>query len=158
MASFVGILIPRDSINKVGLPRKEFFIHHDDTEYSLRLLSIGKLWMDNQSKIYHKELRQEEKCKKCFFYICKNRVKFEKLWLKYFGLRNSVYIALKYSSNKFVFLDILKIYFTLIKDIILFDDHKWVRIKFATSSVLDGVFGIFDNKKPKRILNEFTKL
>jgi hypothetical protein len=36
--------------------------------------------------------------------------------------------------------------------IIVFDDHKFNRLKFYANSYLDGLRSIFDNKKPRRIL------
>ncbi|WP_418184844.1 glycosyltransferase family 2 protein [Aliarcobacter vitoriensis] len=152
MASFVGILIPISSVKKVGLPEERFFIHHDDTEYSLRLITIGKILMVNSVSIYHKEQRQEEKIQRQFLYSKKNRIKFEKLWLKYFGLRNSIFIALKYGKGFKRYLLILKLYVDLIKDIILYDDKKYIRLKFATNSFYDGIKGIFNNEKPTKIL------
>ena len=152
MASFVGILIPISSIKKIGLPEERFFIHHDDTEYSLRLATIGKILMINDSVIYHKEKRQEEKIERQFLWFRKNRIKFERLWLKYFGLRNSIYIAIKYGKGLKRYCLILKLYFELIKDIIFYDDRKWLRLVFATNSFFDGVRGHFDNEKPTKIL------
>lgn len=152
MASFVGILIPITSIKKIGLPEKRFFIHHDDTEYSLRLVTLGKILMVNQSIIYHKEKRQEEKIERQFLWFKKNRIKYEKLWLKYFGLRNSVYIAFKYGKGIKVYYLAFKLYFDLIKDILLYDDKKYTRLVFATNSFFDGLIGRFDNEKPTKIL------
>ncbi len=153
MASFVGILIPFSSIEIIGLPKKEFFIHHDDTEYSLRLADIGKILLVNESLIYHKEQRQEEKILKQFLWKSKNRIRYDKLWLKFFGLRNSVWLAKKHSKSPWVYLEIWLLFFTLVKDILLYDDHKWLRLKFATHSVLDGLRGHFDNTKAKRLLH-----
>lgn len=152
MASFVGILIPISSIKKIGLPEERFFIHHDDTEYSLRLVTIGKILMINDSLIYHKEKRQEEKIERKFLGFKKNRIKFERLWLKYFGLRNSVFIAFKYGKGYKRYFLAFKLYFDLIKDILLYDDKKWIRLVFATNSFFDGVRGHFDNEKPTKIL------
>ncbi len=152
MASFVGILIPITSIKKIGLPEKRFFIHHDDTEYSLRLVTLGKILMLNESVIYHKEERQEEKIKRQFLWFKKNRIKYERLWLKYFGLRNSIFLAFKYGKGIKVYFLAFKLYFDLIKDILLFDDRKWIRIVFASNSFFDGLTGHFDNEKPSRIL------
>jgi rhamnopyranosyl-N-acetylglucosaminyl-diphospho-decaprenol beta-1,3/1,4-galactofuranosyltransferase len=152
MASFVGILIPISSIKKIGLPEKRFFIHHDDTEYSLRLATIGKILMINDSLIYHKEKRQEEKIERKFLGFKKNRIKFERLWLKYFGLRNSVFIAFKYGKGYKRYFLAFKLYFDLIKDILLYDDEKWIRLVFATNSFFDGLRGHFDNEKPSKIL------
>lgn len=152
MASFVGIFIPISSVEKIGLPREDFFIHHDDTEYSLRLMRIGKILMVNNSIIYHKEQRQDEKYKSKFLWLKKNRIRFEKLWLKYYGLRNSIYIARKYSTNRWVNIKVISLYLTLVKDIILYDDNKLLRLKFASNSVWDGYKGHFDNSKAKKIL------
>lgn len=152
MASFVGILIPISSIKKIGLPEERFFIHHDDTEYSLRLVTLGKILMVNKSVIYHKEKRQEEKIERQFLWFRKNRIKYEKLWLKYFGLRNSIFIAFKYGKGIKVYFLAFKLYFALIKDILLYDDKKWTRLVFATNSFFDGVRGHFDNEKPTKIL------
>lgn len=152
MASFVGILIPISSIKKIGLPEERFFIHHDDSEYSLRLVTLGKILMVNKSVIYHKEKRQEEKIERQFLWFRKNRIKYEKLWLKYFGLRNSIFIAFKYGKGIKVYFLAFKLYFALIKDILLYDDKKWTRLVFATNSFFDGVRGHFDNEKPTKIL------
>src|SRR5574344_2329339 len=152
LASFVGILIPISSIKKIGLPEARFFIHHDDVEYSLRLSSIGKILMVNSVNIYHKEKRQDEKIQRQFLWFKKNRIKFDKLWLKYFGLRNSIFLALKSGKGYTRYFLIAKLYFELIKDIILYDDKKYIRLVFATNSVFDGIRGIFDNDKPTKIL------
>jgi len=152
MASFVGIFIPISSVKKIGFPEERFFIHHDDTEYSLRLVTLGKILMVNKSIIYHKEKRQEEKIERQFLWFKKNRIKYESLWLKYFGLRNSIFIALKYGKGIKVYLLAFKLYFSLIKDILLYDDRKWIRLVFATNSFFDGVRGHFDNEKPTKIL------
>jgi GT2 family glycosyltransferase len=153
MASFVGIFIPTLYIKKIGLPNKELFIHYDDTEYCLRLSKIGKILMITDSKIYHKDKRQEEKYTKKFLWFEKTRVRYDKLWIKYFGVRNAIYLAIRYGNSKAsVYKEILKNYLILIKDIILYDDKKLIRIKFATSSYIDGIRGIFDNEKPSRIL------
>jgi GT2 family glycosyltransferase len=152
MASFVGIFIPITSVKKIGLPEDRFFIHHDDSEYSLRLVTLGKILMVNNSKIYHKEKRQEEKIERKFLWFKKNRIRYEKLWLKYFGLRNSVFIAFKYGKGMKKYLLAIKLYFELIKDIIIYDDKKWIRVVFATNSFFDGVRGHFDNDKPSKIL------
>lgn len=152
MASFVGILVPKTSIDIIGLPKKEFFIHHDDTEYSIRLATIGKILLCTQGKIYHKEQRQEEKYEKHFLWFKKNRIKFDKLWLKYFGLRNSIFISFKYGKGYKKYFDALLLYLQLVKDIIFYDDNKWTRLVFASNSFFDGIRGHFDNDKPSRIL------
>ncbi len=152
MASFVGILVTKDSIAKIGFPRAEFFIHFDDTEYCMRLSKLSKILMISQSVIYHKEKRQDEKIEKSFLWLKKNRIRYDKLWIKYFGKRNSVYLAKRYSTCKGkMYTKILWEYLVLIKDILLYDDNKLIRIRFSTASYLDGLFSVFDNTKAAKI-------
>jgi GT2 family glycosyltransferase len=153
MASFVGLLVSKEMVQKVGLPKREFFIHYDDTEYCVRLNGYGEILLLPQSKIYHKEKRQEEKEVRHFLWMKKQRIRFDKLWIKYFGVRNSIYLAKKYATNPLWIVTMMKNYLLLIKDILLFDDHKCKRIRFATSSYLDGLRGAFDNDKPRKILS-----
>lgn len=51
--SFVGALVKKDVIEKVGLPRKDFFIWYDDTEFSLRVSKEGRIVCCPSSVIYH---------------------------------------------------------------------------------------------------------
>lgn len=38
---FVGVMINKNVVSKIGFPRKDFFIYHDDGEYSKRMLENG---------------------------------------------------------------------------------------------------------------------
>ena len=55
--SFVGLLINRKVIDKVGLPNKDFFIYYDDTEYSLRIRHLGIMVTVPASKFTHGEYK-----------------------------------------------------------------------------------------------------
>ncbi len=53
-SSFVGWYFDRKLIEKVGYPRKDFFIRSDDTEFSFRIKFSGiKTLLVSNSKIYH---------------------------------------------------------------------------------------------------------
>lgn len=152
-ASFVGILINSNKIKKVGLPREEFFIHHDDIEYCLRLGTQGKLILVPGSVIIHKEDSKKDLSEKTFLGKPIYTVSLDKLWITYYGTRNLAYIGRNYSKNK------LRFYMLLFKNLILslaanmlLRDNKYRRIKFTICSYLDGIRGVFDNEKPKRIL------
>jgi rhamnopyranosyl-N-acetylglucosaminyl-diphospho-decaprenol beta-1,3/1,4-galactofuranosyltransferase len=154
MASFVGFLISRETVAKIGFPKTEFFIHFDDTEYCMRLSQYSKILMVPASIIYHKEKRQEEKVEKSFLWMQKSRIRYDKLWIKYFGRRNSVYLASRHSTCKLHFFwTLLLEYLVLVKDILLYDDNKYKRFKFASASYLDGILGKFDNQKSKKFLS-----
>jgi len=141
-ASFVGILVKSEAISKIGYPIKEYFIHHDDIEYCLRLLQVGKIKLIPQSIILHKEASHQP-----------GRIPLSKLWLQYYGLRNLISIARKYSTNK------LRLYFLIIiylirsiLAVIVKDQDKMRRIYFLIAQVIDGFMDNFDNEKPKKIL------
>lgn len=143
-ASFVGLLVRSSAVNKIGYPMKEFFIHNDDIEYCLRLMTVGKIILIPDSKINHKEASHS----------ISRRIPYDKLWLSYYGQRNLIVLANKYSTNKIKFY--LKLIIEIIKNIIgiiLFDkNHKINRILFVISSNYDGLKENFDNNKAKKIL------
>lgn len=51
--TFVGAFIKRKTIEKIGLPITEYFIHEDDAEYSTRIRKVGKIYCVSESKIFH---------------------------------------------------------------------------------------------------------
>lgn len=51
--SFVGAIISKEIILKIGLPKKEYFIYFDDTEYSTRIRKYGKIYCIPSAKMEH---------------------------------------------------------------------------------------------------------
>jgi GT2 family glycosyltransferase len=149
LSSFVGLLFPRTTVEKIGLPNPDFFIHHDDMEYCLRLKS--PILQVNSSHIFHKEARTKARPIRTFLWWKKSRIPFENLWIMYYSDRNIIYLAKQYGKMGFYW-RFLKRTVLLLKDIIFFDDHKIRRIVFALGAIVDGFRGNFDNDKPKRIL------
>lgn len=84
LSTFCGLYIPIKLINKIGLPKKEFFIWFDDTEYSLRLRKYGKIRNINTTSLNHKT-------------NVSTNTAFT--WKSYYGLRNQIYILKKYYSK-----------------------------------------------------------
>lgn len=152
MASFVGLLVNNVAIRKIGYPKKEFFIHHDDVEYCIRLHTTGKIFLIPASIILHKEVSKNIEPKRI---LLRNsfRIPFDKLWLSYYGKRNLIWLGKEYTKNKFtyylnIFLPLPKIFL----GILLYDDFKLKRINFIVNLIFDGLKGNFDNQKPKKIL------
>lgn len=52
-ASFVSLFIKADTVKKVGLPYKEFFIWADDWEYTRRISKNDKCYFVPQSVVHH---------------------------------------------------------------------------------------------------------
>ena len=54
-ATFVSLFIKIEAIKSVGLPRKDYFIWGDDTEYTQRLVTkYGPAYLSGKSRVVHK--------------------------------------------------------------------------------------------------------
>lgn len=154
-ASFVGLLLPYSSVQQVGLPRSEFFIHNDDVEYSLRLKNkVGKIALLNTARIDHycaSKPAPPQRSGKSGYAI-------DKLWIRFYGIRNNVRLKkeawpdLKLIHKIRLTGSFAKALSSQLLQVALHDDHKLKRMKFYTAAYLDGWFGVFDNEKPKAIL------
>lgn len=54
IASFCGLMVCRKTIDKIGFPKAEYFIRCDDTEYSLRISSVGTILNVNNAILIHR--------------------------------------------------------------------------------------------------------
>jgi GT2 family glycosyltransferase len=80
--TFVGTMIRKDAVEKVGLPIKEFFIYFDDIEYSYRLRKEGKMYCVPSSIVQHDQKKQLDKS--------------TQNWRLYYQARNRMYFMRKY--------------------------------------------------------------
>jgi GT2 family glycosyltransferase len=155
-ASFVGLCFRKALVDIIGLPKKEFFIHYDDSEYCSRISKFGPIILVPTAIIKHNcEAKKGSYKTKKRFYFKLDRVKIEKLWLSYYGYRNLTWLAWhkKIKVSKFVrFIMILRL-FRLLFIVLIIDDNKMKRINFWVNAFMDGVFDNFDNAKPKKILS-----
>lgn len=88
ICSFVGLLLNAETVKEVGLPIKDFFICHDDMEYSLRMKSYKySLFLVPSSKIYHS-------------YKLKPTIKDNFGKRHYYEIRNHIFVTKKYSRFK----------------------------------------------------------
>jgi GT2 family glycosyltransferase len=53
-SSFVSVMIPREMVQSVGLPQKEYFIWGDDIEYTNRIADIHRGYTALKSVVVHK--------------------------------------------------------------------------------------------------------
>lgn len=152
--SFVGSLFSRLAVEKIGLPNKDFFLHHDDSEYCLRLNQFGKALLVTSCYIIHKEdARKTFSRERKFFWKISYRMPFEKFWLSYYSNRNYFWLLKKYSLNT-LSLNLLSIVrlFLIIRRILLYDDNKIKRIGLTLISMKHGLNDYFDNDFPKKYL------
>lgn len=135
-ASFVGLLISRCAIAKVGLPLKDFFIYYDDTEYSLRIRSFGGAIVNVPgSKIVHHTVADRG-----------NSRRRPLTWRDFYGQRNSIYTYRKYGKGKVRFY--LRVAARALRTqagILLFRPQKLSSSLLLWRSTLEGTIGRLTN-------------
>lgn len=133
-ASFVGLLIRREAIEKVGLPLKHFFIRFDDTEYSLRVREKGIMLTVSDSRVVHDEHGASSDKSTL------RRQPFD--WRDYYGFRNRIYTYKKHSRSGLRFYRNLFIDTLLVIGVILVFRHsKFQSTKILLRGTLDGLQG-----------------
>lgn len=149
--AFVGPLIAKKAVEKVGYPNKDFFIWLDDTEYSFRITRMFNGLLSTKSIIYHKDNPTKDMGINDFWKVCygyRNRIIWIKSQLKGFRL----YIS---------YLNLIYFYLKDILNILLrkkWSKNRFLCIKLLTKSFFYG----FKNKngkfiEPKLFFNAIKK-
>ncbi len=150
LTSFVGPLINRSAIKKIGYPISEYFIHNDDIEYSFRLAQYGPITMVPGSLIVHKAEIEKDLIEINVFFKKLYRKTYESYWVKYYTLRNYILTLKKHGTKKG--LVYISIYLSAIKELIqilCFDDKKWKRTVIISLALYDGITGQMGRKHAK---------
>lgn len=134
-ATFCGLLIPMDLLKKAGLPKKEYFIWYDDSEYCLRLPGVTVI---PSAVLEHKTKLMDSK----------TNILDRTSWKSYYGFRNRLDTA-KEHFGPLTALIVDMEYFTLrlISIAMTFSpdkgqrDHALFNIKMITDAARDGRFG-----------------
>lgn len=127
LASFCGLYIANKLIKDIGLPKKEFFIWFDDTEYSLRINKKSKIRNVNTAILNHKT--QDSRTSGYS-------------WKSYYGIRNQVYIYKNYYAKKYyykylIYLKFMSIAAKIMK--ILKNDNYYEKVsEIYTDALKDG--------------------
>lgn len=136
---FEGPLIDKSLINEIGIPDKEYFILHDDTDYAHRALKVTKIKYVVNAKL-KRMIAINSYPKWC--------------WRNYYTLRNCIYFEKKYGENFAVrhirtFLRCICTIFTSIKE------GNRYRVKWIIKAYLDGIRGNMGKTyDPKEIPSE----
>lgn len=132
-STFVSLLIPAQSINKVGLPIKEFFIWGDDIEYTRRMTVRNKMncYMVGNSQVVHamKENNGSSISKDDLKRI--NRYKY--------AFRNEAYLYRKEGIRGIVYY-LAKCGLNLFRIIFKAKNYKLKRCYVLISSMIKGLF------------------
>lgn len=88
ISTFCGLCIKTSLVRKIGLPRADYFIWFDDTEYCLRFRKYTRILNVNDAVLDHKASTAQA------VPVC---------WKHYYGFRNSIDIGRRYSSHPVIF-------------------------------------------------------
>jgi GT2 family glycosyltransferase len=156
--SFVGPLIKRGAVDRIGYPMKEFFIHHDDVEYSIRLRKIGKIVLIGSSAISHFGAATQSDGNGS---SPSEVPSYTGLWIRYYGKRNLCYIAKREAQNRGKFaLSFIRCLLQQFREsirVLLYADHKFRRIALPWLAMYHGLSANFDNDIPRRWLYKTSK-
>lgn len=158
-SSFVGLLVARQAIDSIGLPRAEFFLMYDDNEYCRRLRTAGKILLAKDSIILHKEISAAPVCKRRLgrdFPVYSR----EAFCFRYFLYwRNRVWV--QYHSGESFILSSFRLVIPLLKSILAIvlvsSDDVPFRLSILSRAVRDGISGRFDNDFPFRMKAQLAK-
>lgn len=95
---FVGFFIPIEIVKKIGIPREDFFIYHDDSEYAHRIIKNGiKIIKVEDSIIFHDNNAVGNNIKSKKFFGREVTIPNIPNWKMYYFVRNNI---LEYKWNE----------------------------------------------------------
>jgi rhamnopyranosyl-N-acetylglucosaminyl-diphospho-decaprenol beta-1,3/1,4-galactofuranosyltransferase len=148
---FGGMFIERDIIAMAGLPRKDFFVYADDSEYSLRLRRLGiRMFYVRGSVIRHPELRLKE----VSFFGRKVMLVESPPWKAYYSIRNQAYVARVYSMGPAGFyLGYLprQLLFLVFRAIFLDPERHFTRLLLYITALMDAARGRLGKRAFKEV-------
>lgn len=129
--SFVGCVIKKDIIEKIGLPRQDFFIWYDDIEYSLRIRKYSKILNISDARVVHKTPN-----------IKPNSKEVKRDWRNYYGIRNGIITRAMYAENPlkfklFIILGFLKRCFRILAP--RYNGNRWYFFSYYCRAYWDGL-------------------
>ena len=129
------MMIRTELVKKIGLPHAEYFIFHDDTEYSLRILKYSKFLVVSDAILNHKTKISVEKNPRRY------------TWKDYYEIRNKIFYIKEHGNIFDIVINSLEIFthkvfrnclFAIIKR----DDYDWKYEKETTyKAIRDGIKG-----------------
>ena len=129
--SFVSCMVNMKYMKQVGLPIAEFFIYGDDVEFTRRLETKSKGYLDLDSVVIHAMPNNNV----ASIVNCET----DRIERYRYGVRNNVYIQrhIDHASVMTVFMSMLR---SVIVIIVNSKEHKLKRLKILISSTWKGLF------------------
>lgn len=132
--SFVGMILNRTIIDRVGLPNNKFFYQHDDVEYCFRIKKYFSGLLVPAATMIHKE-RESHSFKK--FRNIKERKNHALSKTKlFYNVRNLTFIVLTYYRNPFIkYFSIINFIVVQTRRIILYSDNRRTNLRIIFNAL-----------------------
>jgi len=140
VAPFLGFLVSREIVEKIGFPERNFYIYYDDGEYCLRIRKVAEIILVKEAVLLHKVKKPERNV---------NPYGSQKLWRHYFAERNKAIVRKRYIPSKIAFLIWLVAHFiSLNMKVLKFlkAGHSWKETKFLYYSFVDAIRENYNRK------------
>ncbi len=133
LSSYVGILINKEALKKVGLVNKDYFIWLDDFEHCVRLHEYGDIYCIPSCTIVHD---------------CSEGHDEKVSWKTYYGYRNQIDLFRRHYSKQFLYFTLLMIVKAVLCPL---KGKSFTEAKVRLNGIFDGIFqhlGKNDKYKP----------
>jgi rhamnopyranosyl-N-acetylglucosaminyl-diphospho-decaprenol beta-1,3/1,4-galactofuranosyltransferase len=138
--AFVGPLISREVVKRIGLPRHEFFIWFDDYEYGLRIhRAIPNSVTVVPSAVFHHDIGGKTREVRMFG---KKALRNDSpAWKTYYGSRNHLFTVLRTrrSLREVLWFGVRETW--LLTGDLMFETDRWRRAWLRLRGIRDGLFG-----------------
>ncbi|PTU30672.1 glycosyltransferase family 2 protein [Stenotrophobium rhamnosiphilum] len=142
---FLGFLVHRDLVMKIGLPDADYFIAADDIEYCMRAERAGsKLIIAGRSLIEHPKSDRYTAKLPGRDLICLKLAP----WKRYYDTRNRLLIARKYYGIK-LFTQTIPGSFVRLIAALIYEPRKLAQLWAFTAGMIDGLLGIKGRRHQK---------
>lgn len=135
--TFVGALIKINAIRDTGLPEKDYFIYHDDSEYALQLKKVGGFVCVPRATIFHD---------------CNNSTDIRGTWKAYYELRNKIIMYKKHYHPRYYMWLVIEQYFKRISLLAIivkkYNREERLLYRRAIHDGLNSIKGLDDVYKP----------
>jgi len=135
---FLGLMIHRELVKKIGLPDAGFFIAADDVEYCVRAKKAGAdMIIAGKSRIEHPRAQVSQ------LSVCGKKIAYLNLppWKRYYDTRNRILIARQYYGIRLftqtVPATLVRLFVALISE-----PRKSMQLRAFVAGMVDGLLGI----------------
>lgn len=136
----LGILVRANVLERVGLLNTEFVIQADDTDFTLRISDIYKMWIVRDSILIHKyeaaKFQEVKLMGKILYYI----PLLQGQWREYYGCRNYLFLVHRRKGT----LKFIKAAMPCLKSmlkVLLLADHRYFRAWIYLIALRDALSG-----------------